>query len=44
MRVIGRSRPFGIIPQDIGSVRILLTQAGRKGGRAGPPVFALVKE
>ena len=33
--------PFGINPQDIGIVRILLAQAGRKGGRTGPHAFAL---
>jgi hypothetical protein len=32
-----------INPQDIGIVRILLPQAGRKGGRTGPHAFALTR-
>jgi hypothetical protein len=34
---------LGINPQDIGIVRILLPQAGRKGGRTGPHAFALTR-
>ena len=37
---LGRSHLFGVNPQDIGGVRILLAQAGYQDGGTGPHAFA----